>query len=236
MIKGDSTDDENRRPVTIVNPPTTRRNYAVFSCNTPELGTDKTNRYNYVFYLPLTVKAWRRIGHSSIVLIIGSLSEWRERPVLQYVLKELVSLNATIVFIPCSDKNSVLVATVSRLFAVSLLDWESYPIQHNSSNINQMASTHLTATKLLKVNPAAASKFNINPLDATNLLTTDADLWPLTANHFHLPRGRHRAVMSTNYGCCGKFSFKGQIYDMIPMSSVVMSVNTWSQVGLSLHC
>ncbi len=221
-IQDESTHHENRRPTTIINPPTTGKNFAVFSCSTPKIGENKANGYNYVFYLPLTVKAWRRIGHSSIVLIVGNLTTWKERPVLSFVLKELVALNTTIVFIPCSVENSVLVSTVSRLFAVSLLDWNHYSLQQNSHNISAVTSGKISGTQSAT-----------NPLDVTNLLTTDADLWPLTPNHFHIPRGHQRVVMSTNFGCCGTFSFKGQVYNMFPMSSVVMSVTTWKEVMFS---
>ena len=46
------------------------KHYAVFACSTPD---EQSHRgYDYAFYLPLTVLAWRRIGFESIVLIIGT--------------------------------------------------------------------------------------------------------------------------------------------------------------------
>jgi len=67
--------------------PRIKRRFAVFGCSTPEKNSHRG--FDYVFYLPLTVLAWQRIGFESIILIIGEKKEWQVHPILSYVLDNL---------------------------------------------------------------------------------------------------------------------------------------------------
>jgi hypothetical protein len=73
-------------PNTITTPRIKRR-FAVLGCSTPEKNSHRG--FDYVFYLPLTVLAWQRIGFESIILIIGEKREWQVHPILSYVLDNL---------------------------------------------------------------------------------------------------------------------------------------------------
>ena len=58
----------------VLQPPTVGQKCAVFSGSTP-LARDLTG-FNYVFYLPMTAMAWRRIGEipSQWFMLLGSYS------------------------------------------------------------------------------------------------------------------------------------------------------------------
>ena len=42
--------------------------------------------------------------------------------------------------------------------------------------------------------------------------------------------GDRTEILATNFGCCGKFTFSGNRYDMLAMSTIAMSVETWREV------
>ena len=64
---------------------------------------------------------------------------------------------------------------VARLFVASLLPWDDY--------LKKSRTYHGTELSSLKNQPS---------LDNTILVTTDADLWPLSPNMYHFPRGTFR--------------------------------------------
>lgn len=111
-----------------------RRRFAVFSCATPDEmkwnGSRSSNQqqqrqYDYAFYLPLTVLAWRRIGYESLVLIIGHRREWLYNPVLAHVLDTLETLKAaTVLFLPAKVENRVMLSQTARIFTANL---DGYP-------------------------------------------------------------------------------------------------------------
>jgi hypothetical protein len=99
------------------------RRFAVFGCSTP--GEYTHRGFDYTFYLPLSVAAWRRIGFESIVLIIGDKIEWKINPVLSYVIDFLDKFtNATILFIPAKVENRIMLSQTARIFVANL---ESFP-------------------------------------------------------------------------------------------------------------
>jgi hypothetical protein len=88
------------------------RRFAVFGCSTPDQTTHRG--FDYAFYLPLTVLAWKRIGFESVILIIGERKEWRSHPVLSYVLDNLDGLpEATVLFISSKVENRMMLSTVA---------------------------------------------------------------------------------------------------------------------------
>ena len=92
--------------------------YVVISASTP-LNNDT---YNYVFYLPLTLLSWKRIGYKTIILITGKESEWKTHKILHLVMFYLNKYEAIIRFIEANEKEQVLLSQVSRIFAVCLFD------------------------------------------------------------------------------------------------------------------
>lgn len=97
-----------------------RRLFAVFGCSTPNNNSHRG--FDYAFYLPLTVVAWRRIGFESVVLIVGEKDEWQRHPVLSHVLKALADLktSATVLFIPADEENRSMLSQTARIFAANM--------------------------------------------------------------------------------------------------------------------
>lgn len=92
--------------------------FAVFACSTP---TNSSHRgFDYAFYLPLTVLAWKRIGFESVVLLIGSQKEWKDHPALSLVLESLAELNAPVIFIDAEKNHRMMLSQTSRIFTANL--------------------------------------------------------------------------------------------------------------------
>ena len=100
------------------------KRYAVIGCSTPERNSHRS--YDYAFYLPLTVWAWRRIGFESIVLIIGTRKEWVASPILSIVLEHLERLKTTVLFVDAAVDNRSMLGQTSRLFVFNM---EGFPGQ-----------------------------------------------------------------------------------------------------------
>lgn len=100
-----------------------KRHFAVFSCSTP---TNFSHRgFDYAFYLPLTVVAWKRVGFESIILIIGERHEWENHPVLSYILKTFdnlnrMSLGATVSFVSAEERNRPMLSQTARIFVANM--------------------------------------------------------------------------------------------------------------------
>jgi len=84
------------------------RKYAVFSTTSNE---DKQT-YDFIFLLPLTAIAWRRVGFDSLVIVVGSVTAWTFDPLLYNVLARLRQVNAVIIFLNVPPVNSVMVSQV----------------------------------------------------------------------------------------------------------------------------
>lgn len=105
------------------------RRFAVFGCSTPE--QDSHRGFDYVFYLPLTVLAWQRIGFESIVLIIGEKSEWRVHPILSYVLDHLERQpDATVIFISAKVENRMMLSQTARIFVANMKEFPGIANDH----------------------------------------------------------------------------------------------------------
>ncbi len=78
----------------------------------------------------------------------------------------------------------------------------------------------------------AANFFTWKNPGGTQLVTSDADLWPLNAAMYGLPEGKH--IMSLNSDCCGTFDHKGHILRLLPLGSIVADVTTWKQI-MNVH-
>jgi len=88
------------------------RKYAVFSAT-----SDKNKQsYDFLFLLPLTAMAWKRVGFDSLVIIVGSVTEWTFDPLRYIVLNRLRQLNAVIIYLKVPPVNSVMVSQVRNMF------------------------------------------------------------------------------------------------------------------------
>ncbi len=67
-------------------------------------------------------------------------------------------------------------------------------------------------------------------LDAVYLLTSDADIWPLSADAYRLPPKAR--ILALNSDCCPAFTHRGRSYRMLPMTNVGTDIWTWSQLTL----
>ena len=148
--------DRIKRTFLFCPPPKRFVRFAVFSA-TPNI---TGSLYGYVFYLPLTARAWARVGYGSLVILVGSYYTWTANDMTLYVLHALVDKGAGIVFIqtPHPD-NDVTVAQTSRLFAGHLFkpflsendiiltsDADLWPIdRHYYSNISSKTIVVLNA-------------------------------------------------------------------------------------------
>ena len=94
-----------------------------------------------------------------------------------------------------------LVLQVSRIFAVNLL--------------------HKAAT-------LGGSRWDCDVMDNVYVVTSDADLWPISSTAFDLPFGAD--ILSLNAFCCGNFKHRSKTYRMIPMSCVGARVSTWQKL------
>ena len=108
----------NNDDVFLLSPPSKdSRKFSVVSASTPS-----KSGYNYVFYLPLTVRAWGRLGFGTLVILIGTLSEWTARPPLFHILTEVVRLKAAVVFVKGPRGSAVMLSQTCRLFAHNIFN------------------------------------------------------------------------------------------------------------------
>lgn len=91
-----------------------RRKFAVFGCATPTKGSHRG--YDYAFYMPLTVLAWKRVGYECIIQIIGREEEWTVNPALSYVLDSLKRVNAHVMFFDAKVHNRMMISQTVRIF------------------------------------------------------------------------------------------------------------------------
>ena len=87
------------------------RKYAVFS--TTSAGNAES--LGFIFMLPLTALAWKRIGFYSIVIIVGSENVWNSDPLLYTVLTSVRKLDAVVIFLDIHPANSVMVSQVRNI-------------------------------------------------------------------------------------------------------------------------
>ena len=91
------------------------RKYAVFS--TTSAGNEESR--GFIFLLPLTALAWKRIGFDSVVIVVGSLDMWNSDPLLHTVLTSLRQLDAVVIFINTHPANGVMVSQVRNTSVIT---------------------------------------------------------------------------------------------------------------------
>ena len=67
-----------------------------------------------------------------------------------------------------------------------------------------------------------------NSTEEPYLITSDADIWPLSHALFDLTPGTK--IVSSNSECCGSFKHRERMYKMLPMCYIGMHLSTWSEV------
>ena len=88
--------------------------YAVFSTTSNK---DKQS-LDFIFLLPLTAMAWKRVGFDSLVIIVGSVNAWNFDPLRYNVLSRLRQLNAVVIFLKVRSVNSVMVSQVRNYISI----------------------------------------------------------------------------------------------------------------------
>jgi len=91
--------------------------------------------------------------------------------------------------------------------------------------LNDKVSRIFAANILLKAATANGSELNRGAMDNLYLVTSDADLWPISSSAYDLPDGVD--VLSLNAFCCGSFKHGNETYQMIPMANVGARAGTW---------
>ena len=92
------------------------KKYAVFSA---AFGTK--NALNYAFDLPLTALAWKRIGYESLVVLVGSIQQWKSSELFDQVLSYLRQKASVVIFLEAEPQNAVMLSQVLRLFVSSFI-------------------------------------------------------------------------------------------------------------------
>jgi len=104
------TDDVMSSAVVLgdVNP---NKTYAVFSTT-----TENRDALQFIFLLPLTALAWKRIGFDSIIIIIGPVDVWNSDELFHFVLSVVRQLDAIVVFLEPRPEKSVMISQVETTF------------------------------------------------------------------------------------------------------------------------
>jgi len=85
--------------------------------------------------------------------------------------------------------------------------------------LNDKVSRIFAANLLMK------SGWNRDVMNNVYLVTSDADLWPISDNFYDIPDGVD--VVSLNAFCCGQFRHRKRMYRMVAMSNVGARIATW---------
>jgi len=94
--------------------------------------------------------------------------------------------------------------------------------------LNDKVSRIFAANLLLKSAIASGNEPSRVAVENLYLVTSDADLWPISSNAYNLPDGVD--VLSLNSFCCKKFKHGTQMYQMIPMANIGARVATWQHL------
>lgn len=87
------------------------RTYAVFSTT-----TENREALNFIFLLPLTALAWKRVGFHCVVIVVGPVDVWNSDELYHFVLSAVRQLEAVVVFLEPRPEKSVMISQVSRIF------------------------------------------------------------------------------------------------------------------------
>ena len=113
---GDCVNTNSRKEISIMTVPVlhgkihTNRKYAVFSTTSER----NAKSLSFLFLVPLTALAWKRIGFDSMIIIIGSKNLWNCDPLLFTVLNRVLELDAVVIFLDAHPENSVMVSQVGN--------------------------------------------------------------------------------------------------------------------------
>ena len=88
------------------------RKYAVFSSTSAR---NISESMGFIFQLPLTALAWKRIGFESLIIIVGSANAWNFDPLLHTVLSRVRELDAVVMFVEVHPTNSVMISQVRTI-------------------------------------------------------------------------------------------------------------------------
>jgi len=94
--------------------------------------------------------------------------------------------------------------------------------------LNDKVSRIFAANLLLKSVIASGSELSPDAVEDLYLVTSDADLWPISNSTYDLPDGVE--VLSLNSYCCGKFKHGTQMYQMMPMANIGARLATWQRL------
>ena len=75
---------------------------------------------------------------------------------------------------------------------------------------------------------AAGKKWNSDVMDNVYLMTTDADVWPISRSIYDLPANVD--VLCTNAFHSGKFRHHKVTYRMLSMSTIGARISTWRNI------
>lgn len=144
--------------------------FAIFSSTLPSKVS-----FKYVFFLPLTVKAWRRVGYGSLILLVGSYRQWMVERATRYIIERLENLDTGIAFIKSPSHNvSMLLSQVLRLYAAHLFS-EMPPTDFFLTTdadlwpLSQKYYSHLSKYELIVTNSLCCGQFPYKKKNITML-------------------------------------------------------------------
>jgi hypothetical protein len=84
--------------------------YAVFSTTVD----GNPQSMNFLFLVPLTVLAWKRIGFGSIVIFVGPANLWYEDDIVRLVVSRVRQLGGVAVFLESPAESMVMISQVKQ--------------------------------------------------------------------------------------------------------------------------
>jgi len=91
--------------------------------------------------------------------------------------------------------------------------------------LNDKVSRIFAANLLLKAANAGGNGWNRDVIDNVYLVTSDADLWPISGNAYDLPDGVD--VLSLNAFCCSSFKHDTRTFPVLSVANIVARISTW---------
>ena len=94
--------------------------YVIFSAAIPNELSSKMKRkrlHHFLFFLPLTSLAWRRLNYTPIIVITGTRRYWDNNTLLRIVRRECEKVGATIVFLETQTDFEITMSQVARIYS-----------------------------------------------------------------------------------------------------------------------
>ena len=117
-------------------------------------------------------------------------------------------------------KDTWMAKSASQLILDKLIELDALVV---FMDVDEKSRTMFSQTSRIFV-PALLGKLT-HITNNSYVITSDADLWPVNKQLYDLPEGSD--VISLNSECCGRFSHKGDMYKMLPMANIGMTVRSW---------